>query len=63
MTFDYIKPTEEQIAEMQTFREAYTELYEKVKALPASRGISIALTKLEESNMWVNKALTHNDQQ
>ena len=61
MTFDYVKPTEEQIQDMQILRTAYAELYAKVEALPTGRGRSIALTKLEESNMWVNKAITKND--
>lgn len=61
MTFDYVQPTEEQIEAMQVLRKAYAELYTKVEALEPSRGRSLALTKLEESNMWVNKAITHND--
>jgi len=61
MTFDYVQPDEGQIHDMQILRKEYAALYEKVKLLPESRGRSIALTKLEESNMWVNKAITKND--
>lgn len=62
MSFQYIKPTDEQVALMQNFRDKYealvTELKEKV---PASRGLSLAVTKLEESAFWLNKSITHND--
>ena len=61
MTFNYVQPTEEQIKIMQQFRENYTALYEDLKVLEPSRGLSLALTKLEESNMWLNKAITKND--
>ena len=60
-TFQYVKPTEEQLAKMQQFRDSYEVLYETVKELPASRGLSLALTKLEESAFWLNKAITQND--
>jgi hypothetical protein len=62
MSFQYIKPTDEQVALMQGFRDKYealvTELKEKVTA---SRGLSLAVTKLEESAFWLNKSITHND--
>lgn len=61
MTFQYVKPTEEQIEVMQKFREVYSTLYDTLKELEPSRGLSLALTKLEESNMWLNKAITKND--
>lgn len=61
MTFQYVQPTEEQIAIMQEFRNQYAALYEKLEALEPSRGLSLAKTNLEESNMWLNKAITHND--
>jgi hypothetical protein len=60
MTFNYVQPTEEQIKEMQKFREEFTKLYDQIKLLPDSRGKSICLTKLEEANMWLNKAITNN---
>ena len=61
MTMQYVKPTDEQVAQMQVFRDKYESLCEEVKALPKSRGQSLAVTKLEESAMWLNKALTSND--
>ena len=60
-TMQYVKPTDEQLATMQQFRDKYEALYNEVKSLPASRGLSLALTKLEESAFWLNKALTKND--
>lgn len=62
MSFQYIQPTEEQKQTMQIFRDRYTELAEQLKELPASRGLSLALTKLEESAFWLNKSITENDE-
>lgn len=61
MTMQYVKPTDEQVAQMQVFRDKYEALCEEIKALPKSRGQFLAVTKLEESGMWLNKALTLND--
>lgn len=60
-TLQYVKPTEEQLVVMQEFRDKYEALFNDLKVLPASRGLSLALTKLEESAMWLNKAITKND--
>lgn len=57
----YVQPTEEMKAVMQSFRDQYDALYKEVALLEKSRGTSLALTKLEESAMWLNKALTKND--
>lgn len=59
-TFQYVTPTEEQKAQMQTFRDKYEALAKELSALPSSRGLSLALTKLEESSFWLNKAITNN---
>lgn len=62
MTMQYIKPDEEQIKVMQTFRDKYEALCEEIKAeIPPSRGQSLAITNLEQSAMWLNKAITKND--
>ena len=61
MTFQYVKPTDEQVVQMQTFRDKYETLCADLKVLPPSRGVSLAITKLEESAMWLNKGLTLND--
>lgn len=62
MSFQYIKPTDEQVTLMQEFRDTYETLVEELKSkVPASRGLSLAITKLEESAFWLNKGITHND--
>ena len=60
-TLQYVQPTEEQKELMQKFRDKYEALFTELKALPPSRGLSLALTKFEESAMWLNKAITKND--
>lgn len=60
-TMQYVAPTEEQKELMQKFRDKYEALYNEVKELPSSRGLSLALTNLEQSSMWLNKAITQND--
>lgn len=59
-TLQYVKPTDEQVATMQIFRDKFESLMEEMKALPANRGLSVALTKFEESAMWLNKSITNN---
>ena len=62
MSFQYIKPTEGQLALMQEFRDKYERLAEEIElAMPSSRGRSLAVTKLEESAFWLNKSITNND--
>jgi len=61
MSFQYIQPTEEQKDLMQKFRDKYEALANELNELEKSRGLSLALTKLEESAFWLNKAITKND--
>lgn len=61
MSFQYIQPTDEQKATMQKFRDLYEALSLNFQSLPASRGLSLAKTKLEESAFWLNKSITQND--
>lgn len=61
MTLQYVKPTEEQLVVMQEYRDKYEALLKDVQKLEKSRGLSLAITKLEESAMWINKAITKND--
>ena len=60
-TLKYVKPTEEQLQEMESFRNKFELLFDELKARHASRGMSLCLTKFEESAMWLNKAITNND--
>lgn len=47
---------------MQEFRDKYETLANELKTkIEASRGLSLAVTKLEESAFWLNKAITKND--
>lgn len=59
-TLQYVKPTDEQLATMQNFRDKFEALFNEMKELPDNRGKSIALTKFEESAMWLNKSITNN---
>lgn len=59
-TLQYIQPTEEQKLVMQNFRDKMELLMKEMQELPVSRGLSLAITKLEESAMWLNKAITNN---
>ena len=61
MSFQFIQPSEKQIELMQSFRDKYASLAESLTSVEASRGLSLALTKLEESAFWLNKAITKND--
>lgn len=61
MSFQYVAPSEEQKATIQNFRDKYEALHQELSGLEKSRGLSLALTKLEESSMWLNKAITNND--
>lgn len=60
-TLQYVQPTDEEKEVMQKFRDKYEALYNEVKKLEPSRGLSLALTNLEQSAMWLNKAITKND--
>ena len=61
MTFQYVKPTEEQLETMSKFRDKFEKLAEEIaEEAPSSRGTSLCLTKLEESAFWLNKGITHN---
>lgn len=58
----YVQPTDKQIEVMQVFRDKYEALCEEIKEqIPISRGSSLAITNLEQSAMWLNKAITNND--
>ena len=60
VTLQYVQPTEEQKEVMQRFRDKMETLMKEMQELPTNRGLSLALTKLEESAMWFNKSITNN---
>jgi len=55
--FDYIKYDDATAETQARYKEAFSELSEAIEALGPGRPQSVALTKLEESYMWVGKAL------
>lgn len=56
--FDYHRPTDAQIVTIAELRKECKVLYELIQAkLPNSRERAVAITKLEEVSMWVNKAV------
>lgn len=62
MSYQYIKPTDEQVAQMQVFRDKFEALHKEIEdSVPHSRGRSSCFTKLEEASFWLNKAITKND--
>lgn len=47
---------------MQEFRDQFEALVANVESkVAASRGRSLAVTKLEEAAFWLNKAITHKE--
>ena len=61
MSFQYVQPTDEQKETMQSYRDKYQALSDEIHKLAPSRGVSLALTNLEQSAFWLNKAITNND--
>lgn len=60
-TFQFVEPSEGQKEIMQNFRDKFDVIYQEIiKTITENRARSIALTKLEESGMWLNKAITSN---
>ena len=56
--FDYQRPTAEQVEQIETIRAVLKQAYETIiDTLPPNRERALALTKLEESSMWANKAV------
>ena len=62
--FDYVKYDENTTRLSESFKRMYSELAEPVEGLEvdktARREQALALTKLEESFMWVGKMLRNN---
>lgn len=58
-TFEYLKPTDEQIAQMATLRQA-TAIYALTldTALPAGADKTYILRKVREIGMWANVSVT-----
>jgi len=60
VNFNHTPVDDEQKALMKAYGVAYQALYDSLQILPKNTALSIAFTRLEESNMWVNKSITNN---
>ena len=57
-TFKYVKPSDEQIDQMQVVRDAAAEYARVIEEnVPAGPDLTYALRKLREVAMWVNVAI------
>lgn len=58
-TMQYLKPSIEQQQTMSDVRQIYSDALKAIEAkLPVGRYLSLAITELEASAMWANKAIT-----
>lgn len=56
--FEYVAPTPESVEKIKKIRDAMRSLNDLIlETIPVSRERSLAITKLEESSMWANKAI------
>lgn len=55
--FDYVKYDLDNQQAQHVFKITFETIAECLEAMPPSREVSLALTKLEESYMWIGKAL------
>jgi hypothetical protein len=58
-TFQYLKPSPQQIAEMSAVRVGFEAIYATIDAfVPEGRYKAMAISKLEEAAMFANKGVT-----
>ena len=58
-TFEYLKPTDEQVAQMAVVRQDFAEFTKRLDAaLPEGADKTYLLRKIREVAMWANIALT-----
>lgn len=58
-TFQYLKPTDKQIADMATLRELSASYADSVdQALPEGPDKDYILRRIRETAMWINVAIT-----
>ena len=61
--FTYHKPMPKDLVKFETLRQTAKEYCELINTLcPDSREKSIAITKIEESNMWANASIARNSE-
>lgn len=54
--FEYHEPTENQRTAIEAFRQKAKDFREALDCLPPSREKALAVTNLEQTLMWANKA-------
>lgn len=58
-TFDYLKPTDSQLADMKEVREAASDYWEVLnRIVPDGPDKTYLMRKLREVAMWANTAIT-----
>lgn len=60
--FDYHRPSEGQLAQIQEVREGCKALHAILLKLPCNRERSLAITNLEHVSMWANKGIVMADE-
>lgn len=65
MTYQYIKPSDRQVAKMQIFRDKFENLHKEIEesaeVSPLPKEINLCLTKLQEASFWLNKSITRGE--
>jgi len=62
--FEYQRPTDESVESIKKLRQACKDMNDLILAeLPNTRERSLAITKLEESSMWMNKCVVFNQEE
>lgn len=60
--FEYQKPSDQNIYNITNVRDACKQLHEVLQAnVPQGYYLDLAITKLEETSMWANKAIVFDD--
>ena len=57
----YTKLNNEQIEKIDKLRIKFSDLYDALEELTPSRETSLAITKLEEAQMWANKGISREE--
>ncbi len=56
--FIYVKPDSAQAGRMTDLSETFSKIYEQMLAwAPINRERALAITKLQESRMWINASI------
>jgi len=62
-TFEYLKPTDDQVERMALLRKAFTDLLVLIEGtVPAGADRTYAIRELRTVSMWLNVAITRNQE-